>query len=67
MSAAKVATVDPENMLTPDQSHCAHCSMHIVLNDAGKWMHTMAGIYPCQPAWRPLRRAVLTLLRGGRS
>lgn len=63
MSAAKVATVDPDNMVASNQSHCLHCSMHIILNDQGEWMHTLAGIVPCEPAWRP-RRRVLTLLKG---
>lgn len=64
MTANQIATVDPENMLSADQSRCVHCGMHIVLNDQGKWMHTMSGIYPCKPAWRPRRRTLLSLIKG---
>lgn len=59
------ATVDPETMYATDQSRCLECGMHIVLNTAGQWQHTLAGIVPCEPAWPP-KRKLLTVITGGK-
>lgn len=62
----RTATVDPQTMYADNESRCLECGMHIVLNTDGEWQHTMQGIVPCEPAWKPKRKP-LAVITGGKS
>lgn len=56
MSDQRPDVAQPGQMVAANQSHCVNCGQHVIYADSGEWIHTLMGIAPCKPAWRPRRR-----------